>query len=247
MKKCFVISRIGSKNTDERKKADQVLKHLIKPCFNEEEYEVVRADQESSPNQISKAIIKNIIEADIVVADLTGYNPNVFYELAVRHTIGKPVIQLIEEKNDIPFDISNVRTIFYNLDLDGVERAKSDLKKFIQSAIDNPESDNPVTDILKLSNISTINSEDISVDQAIVELADEIKRIPTYLSDLEIKMSGRIAQIMDSNNSSNSMSSMITDSMTTDQKMGLVAMEKMLSNPQISAKIFEHLMQNEIK
>jgi len=242
MKNCFVISRIGSEESEERRHADQLLKHIITPCL-EEEFKIVRADGEASPNQITKSIIKNIVEADLVIADLTGYNPNVFYELAVRHTIGKPVIQLLEKGNEIPFDISNVRTIFYTLDLDGVDKCKGELSKFIESAMSNPESDNPVTDILKMSKISSIKSENISVDEAIIDLAEEIKKFPSYLSELESKMAGRIAHMMENNHST----SIVDDNMTMEDKLGLMAMEKMLSNPQIASKLFDQFVGGAIK
>ena len=97
MKKIFVISPIGSGESETRKQADKVLKHIIKPVSEELGYEAVRSDEEVGSNLISKSVIRNIVEADIVIADLTEHNPNVFYELAVRHTIAKPVIQIIKD------------------------------------------------------------------------------------------------------------------------------------------------------
>ena len=61
---------------------------------------------------ITKAIIEQIITADLVIADLTGNNPNVFYELAIRHSYRKPTIQIVKGEIDIPFDVANMR---YNI------------------------------------------------------------------------------------------------------------------------------------
>lgn len=71
----------------------------------------MRADQISKSGLITTQIINQIIECPLVIADLTGANPNVFYELAIRHATGKPYIQLIEQGHRLPFDIGGVRTI----------------------------------------------------------------------------------------------------------------------------------------
>lgn len=81
---------------------------------------------------ITKAIIEQIITADLVIADLTGINPNVFYELAIRHSYRKPAIQIIKGKLDIPFDISNMRTILYETTLSGADAAKKELHSMIK-------------------------------------------------------------------------------------------------------------------
>jgi hypothetical protein len=63
---------------------------------------------------ITTQVIRHLIEAPLVVADLTGNNPNVYYELALRHAAAKPLIQLIEEGSALPFDIAGMRTIELN-------------------------------------------------------------------------------------------------------------------------------------
>ncbi|MCY6354357.1 hypothetical protein [Clostridium sp. ZS2-4] len=238
MKKCFIISRIGEKNSEIRKDADKVLRHIIRPVTEQLNYEAIRADEQMNPNRISKSIIQSIIESDLVIADLTGHNPNVFYELAIRHTIGKPVIQIIKKGETIPFDINHIRTITYDFELDSVDEAKKYLKEYIEN-IENAEvSDNPVTDILKLDNISLLNTEDISVDSAINELASEIKKIPAYFNDLENRIAGRISQLVENANNT-----IATDStLTAEEKMGMVAMEKILSNPAVGEKLFDELL-----
>ena len=50
-------------------------------------------------------------DADLVVADLTDHNPNVFYELAIRHALQLPLVQLIDSAQDLPFDIKAMRTV----------------------------------------------------------------------------------------------------------------------------------------
>jgi hypothetical protein len=69
-----------------------------------------------------------------VIADLTDQNPNVFYELAIRHSSRKPLIQLMTSGQAIPFDVATERTIFYDThDLDSVEDAKAQLSEQVQA------------------------------------------------------------------------------------------------------------------
>jgi hypothetical protein len=86
-KVCFVIAPIGTEGSDVRVRSDQVLKHIITPAARECGYEPIRADQISEPGLITSQVIQHIVQDPLVIADLTGRNPNVFYELAVRHAI----------------------------------------------------------------------------------------------------------------------------------------------------------------
>lgn len=76
---------------------------------------VVRADDENSPDSITAQVIDRIVKSDLIVADLSGHNPNVFYELAVAHGYQRPVIHMITDGESVPFDIIDQRAIFYDL------------------------------------------------------------------------------------------------------------------------------------
>jgi hypothetical protein len=91
-------------------------------------YGVERADQLSEPGMITNQIVRNIVDCDILIADLSESNPNVFYELAIRHGLKRPFIHIIDASESIPFDNAQVRTIPVDLtDLDSVDKAKADL------------------------------------------------------------------------------------------------------------------------
>jgi hypothetical protein len=98
-KTCFVIGPIGASGSPEREHANTFLQYIVKPCnaFAEFDYaDPVRADQIAAPGQITTQIIEHLLHDDLVIADLTGHNPNVFYELSLRHAIAKPVVQMGE-------------------------------------------------------------------------------------------------------------------------------------------------------
>ncbi|MGH9952528.1 MAG: hypothetical protein ACRD5J_12940 [Nitrososphaeraceae archaeon] len=111
-KKCFVISPIGEEGSEVRKRADQVLNYVIRPITEEQySYETARADDIPRPGMITSQIIERLLHDDLVIEDLTSANPNVTYELAVRHMTRKPVIQIKDSSDPLPFDISDARTI----------------------------------------------------------------------------------------------------------------------------------------
>lgn len=146
---CFVISPIGPTRSPIRDRSDKILKHIIKPACRETGFDTKRADEILEPGLISIGVIQGILQAEMVVADLTGHNPNVFYELGIRHFTGKPVVQLIEESHDIPFDLFDTRTIKVNCqDLDSVESARLQLVEFMMRCDHEKPMDNPVTRVM---------------------------------------------------------------------------------------------------
>lgn len=145
-KTCFIIAPIGPDGSPTRKRSDQLSRHVLDPVLRQCGYtSIQRADEVPSPGIIGTQIMRSLLTAELVIADLTDHNPNVFYELAVRHTTAKPAVQLIEHDKALPFDVAQLRTIRYNLsDLDAIERCKSELKAQVQHAEQDPFSDNPV-------------------------------------------------------------------------------------------------------
>jgi hypothetical protein len=121
---CFVISVIGGDDSPERSHADKVLRHLIGKALGDT-YEIKRGDAETNPGAITPTIIASILEADLVVADLSGSNPNVFYELAIAHGYARPTVHLQRSDEKVPFDVKDMRIVKYNLaDPDDVESAR---------------------------------------------------------------------------------------------------------------------------
>jgi len=130
VKTCFVVGPIGEKGSDIRKLADWLLKGIIKPVLESDRfnYQVQRADEIAEPGLITNQVIVAALDSDLVVADLTGLNPNAFYELAIRHMQEKPIIHIIYEGEALPFDIKDYRTVQYSMEsFDAYEQAKKDL------------------------------------------------------------------------------------------------------------------------
>jgi hypothetical protein len=156
-KPCFVIAPIGPTGSETRKRSDKVLKHIFRSAL-EEKYKVTRADEIDEAGMITSQVLRAVQESHLVVADLTETNPNVLYELAVRHAIEKPVIHLIEPRlSKIPFDIAGFRTIEFDLtDPDSIEAAVDKLRKFAEQAELGKWGETPI----KLANVMRPNKED---------------------------------------------------------------------------------------
>jgi len=75
---------------------------------------VQRADELFSSSEIVRDIWTNIVNAGAIVADCTGRNPNVFYEIGIAHTIGKSIVLLTQASKDVPFDVAHIRHIRYS-------------------------------------------------------------------------------------------------------------------------------------
>jgi hypothetical protein len=86
-KTAFIIAPIGDEKSETRKRSDQILKYIIEPVVSDLGFEPVRADKIAKPGMITTQIIEHIISDALVIADLTDHNPNVMYELALRHAI----------------------------------------------------------------------------------------------------------------------------------------------------------------
>ena len=152
-KSCFVISRIGSRGSPEYSDSLTVLNYIIKPVLEPLGYEVTR--QDSSPaNNILKDIVKRLIEADIVIADISGSNLNVFYELGIRNSAGKPYITLLRKGERPPFDVTIFKYTLYDLsDVEVTESAKEELKERVQFSESKPgeASESPVSQLRDIS------------------------------------------------------------------------------------------------
>jgi hypothetical protein len=182
-KTCFVIAPIGEPGGPIRKRSDQVMKYIIKPVLEPLGYGVVRADDISEPGIITNQVIQRVVDASLVIADLTGHNPNVFYELAIRHAIKKPLVQLISVRDTIPFDVAGMRTIKVNInDLDTVEEAKAELKSQVRSIeAGTLEPESPITVALNLQALEGSDNPQadalVSIQQAIAELRLDVQAL----------------------------------------------------------------------
>ena len=132
-KKCFIIMPFR----DELKSLFEKLKLIC----NELGVECRRSD-EIAIGSITKGIFEEIYYSDFVIADLTFSNPNVYYELAISHCVGRKTI-LITQEEKIPFDIGQEYVIKYSNTIDGSIILEKQLRRLFKHLLDGGTIDNP--------------------------------------------------------------------------------------------------------
>ncbi len=139
---------------------DEIYK-FIKKIVESPEDKVFRADDLLHQQNILKDIVTCIYESDLIIADLTGSNSNVFYELGLAHALQKNVILLIQDIDELPFDLRSYRVIEYSTHFSKIGALEEKLKKMICDTKSNSiHFGNPISDWLHPRQI--IKEEDSS-------------------------------------------------------------------------------------
>lgn len=182
-KECFVVSAIGDDGSPQRLHADWVLEGIIKPTFAEhfKEFDVIRADQMNTPGLIDAQIIDQLLNADLVIADLTFLNPNAFYEIGIRHVVAKPIIHMNLSTERIPFDISLYLALKFSVTHpNDLVKAKGSLKGMVENVLaEGYEVENPVT---KARGRVKFNETATAADKV---LADQVEALMQRIGSLE--------------------------------------------------------------
>jgi len=107
----------------------------IKPTVAALGWDIKRGDDPFSNHDIMHEIWSLIFNAALVIADCSARNPNVFYELGIAHTLGKPAIMITQNIDDIPFDVRSKRAIEYQPTPDGLTQLEKDLRSAVWSIL----------------------------------------------------------------------------------------------------------------
>lgn len=156
--------------------------------------EIVRADEVSFPGSITSDVITRIMHSDIVVADVTYPNPNVFYELGLRHACRVGTV-IIRDKNgpSIPFDILHLRHIDYENTPTGLKVLAGELEKHFRYLEENPEhTDNQFLELAKLSGyrFPQYGKDEVTEEDAKAEIITAAIQSPEVLNLLVRKTQG---------------------------------------------------------
>jgi hypothetical protein len=152
---CFVVMPFGEKTDTDGQDIDfdDIYRFFFKKAVEDLGIECIRCDEIEEAGSIHEKMFEHIYQSDVVVVDITSSNPNVYYELGVRHALAKGVTVLIRRKGtNIPFNIQGLQVVEYDQAKFGsIERAKARIHQIIKNGLNMRISDSPVHAILDLN------------------------------------------------------------------------------------------------
>jgi len=174
---CFLIAPIGSEDSEIRDRSDGVMQYIVAPAAKEVGLTVVRADKIAKPGEINRQVIEHVLGAKAAVVDLTGTNPNVYYEMAIRHTAQLPTVLIAQEGEKLPFDIAQMRTIFFDhRSLKSAADCTASIVRHLQEALAG-EVDSPVTASVSLQRLEQQGSPESRVLAQVLDGLDEVRTL----------------------------------------------------------------------
>ena len=185
MRLCFVIMPIGAGDAYEVY-LNRYL-NIIKPAVeglqkdSEQIYNPLRADFISSTGSINRTVLQHIYNADVVLADLTDLNPNVFYELGVRHSLRNGTILLALKGTKLPFDIGDMKVVFYEDKVGGEKVAIPQIQQLLEGFLQEKSQDSPV--FFALPDLQNPTANNLAEAQA------RISSLETETQELRLKLS----------------------------------------------------------
>lgn len=184
---------------------DDVFEHIIRTPLEAAGFSVSRADEVRGSRSIMHDVVQGIVDAELIIADLTGANPNVYYELGIAHALRKKVVLLAQDLEEVPFDLRAYRVITYSTHFARVADAAALLKKVAAGAQDGTmQFGSPVSDFGSPSHTSisatagslkpTINSisthdEDYGSLDVIVDMQEGMEAIGKIIGEVGIRLS----------------------------------------------------------
>lgn len=190
---CFVVMGFGKKKDPETNRTidlDQTYQQIIRPAVEASGLECVRADEITETGIIDRSMYALLYRADVVIADISTYNPNAIYELGVRHTLKKHSTIIIKESNcKFPFDLNHNRILSYEhlgdeISSNEAKRCQEELQKLITTIVAEPKVDSPLyiyipqtsTPIISDETLAEIIGERKAIENSIFRLTELAKQ-----------------------------------------------------------------------
>lgn len=139
-KRCFVIMSF-------KPEFDHVYEAAIKKALVDLDIECFRVDDDSVPKNIPDRIIREIIQSDLIVADISEPSPNVFYELGISHALGNKTVIISRDRANLPFDVKSEYTMGYSDSREGLRLLYYELKNALQSLLAHPHEPSNIVQI----------------------------------------------------------------------------------------------------
>jgi hypothetical protein len=176
---CFVVAPIGELGTEIREESDLVLNFLVVPAVSRLDLEARRAERIAEAGYLTHQIIERLLASPLVIADLTRENPNVYYELGIRHCAGLPTVLIARDGTALPADVAHQRVMFFDLTNPArLETDVDDLSARVQHALEDQY-------------VSPVAMAATTLAMGEVSTADEaLREVVAAMSDLRADVAG---------------------------------------------------------
>ena len=235
-KRIFIACPIGDDGSDTRKRSDLVFSYLITPAAQTalpDSHELIRSDTIGQPGRISHQILKELRDADVVIADLSDLNANVLYEFGIRQALLKPYVLLAHKGQKLPFDLTDLRTVFYELDLTGADRARQEIVSHIKAAITGAP---PAFDTELFTTRTAPIGAAKAADDALFSLADSFTALRTSQTEIRDLIHEFVAYMRD-----NFLNSEARHKKDQEQQLGMMFMAQAMQDPKRFAEFMPML------
>lgn len=235
--KCFFITPIGASDSEIRRSTDGLIRAVLRPLCEELDLDFYVAHEIAAPGSITTQVIQHLVEDELVIANLSLLNPNVMYELAVRHAKRLPVVIIAEEGTLLPFDVSDQRTLFFKNDMAGVNELASSLVGAVQAALADKNPDNPIYRAVKHIAIQESATESDTtkflarkleiIEEQLGQIIGRSKPATdaTTVKKYELKVNGRGGNVDEFLESVISLSGVITSAVTVTKEGKLIQID----------------------
>ena len=193
LKDCFVIMPISDVLGYDPGHFTRVYEHLIKPAIEKAGFNPVRADTDRKTNVIMIGILQRILEADMVLCDLSSKNPNVLYELGIRQAFDKPVTLIKDSLTERIFDVSQIRDVEYDKSL-RIDNIKNNIDLIAETIRNNHEpKEGDYNSLIKLLKIQPAKiAEGVKLTQETTLILNQLKSLNEKIMNLEAQASSGI-------------------------------------------------------
>lgn len=174
-RECFVIMPVSKTRSCSKREWTNIFKEMIRPAVTGSRLSFTCERAKPRTGSFVRDILNELNTADVVIADLTDMNPNVYYELGVRHTLRNRTILIAQDMKYVPSDLQSYWVVAYKKGLSGLEDFKQRIREILREMIKNPEKpDSPVFDFLTEKNISLLSQEKVANLKKLAALVDEL-------------------------------------------------------------------------
>lgn len=178
---CFFIAPIGAEGSEVRERSDGVMEYIVTPAAQALDLVTIRADKIAKPGQITRQVIEHVVGAKAGVVDLTGANPNVYYEMAVRHTAQLATVLIAQDGEKLPFDISQMRTIFFDhTSLKSAAECRDQITQHLEEALGGAV-DSPIAASVSVQRLEQGTAQ----ERVLAQMVDGIDEIRARMQGME--------------------------------------------------------------